>query len=617
VIFSILITASPAIAAEEMMDNLLPSDTSKKQEGKVHLDYNEYPLSRYGMDTQLEQEEASDFMPWGWDEGVGKQIDHGMSLMNSTLWGINKIVAAAVGTLVSESFNFEIISDFSDDIAKAIKGIAGFGPGGYKSNGLWPYLVTFIVCMIGIWAAYVGIVKRATSRALGGILTSIITMALALGFFTNADKILNMVNDTATEIQNDLLSFSLSATNPGKYSEKEGIALMRNQIFNLMVKYPYLLLEYGTTDERKIESEWNKSGDRVDAILKTGTLTKERQEAIKYEVEELNNENMKPESLTNRFIILVLSLIMNAIMGTILLLLSSSLIFYQILTLVFAIFTPVAFLIGLIPAFAATARNIAMKLLHAFYMKIALSILMTVYFTISSMVYNTINPKEGYILLFMIQIIVTVAVWVKRHEIMNVVTVPFRNFNVNNTAGQNIKEFKQTYFKGKKYFNKVSKPFTTPAKPLEQRTSYKLQAKPGVGVVNPITHPAYAPKERKSNQVQNSAPAKQIVKQESVSAPIERSSQPVHSAPVVKNHVEPKLNERANFESLTSTLEKGGHAHRVNENKEPVQLKTRRTIKDQLVDRKAGINNKTPNNLHTRNTGGIKATYCKDDKNES
>ena len=68
VIMLFLIT-SPHVGAE-MMDTLLPQDTEQKTEGKVQLEYNEYKLSRYSMDTKLEDSEASDLMPWGWDDGL-------------------------------------------------------------------------------------------------------------------------------------------------------------------------------------------------------------------------------------------------------------------------------------------------------------------------------------------------------------------------------------------------------------------------------------------------------------------------------------------------------------------------------------------------------------------
>ncbi|MGM9922974.1 MAG: CD3337/EF1877 family mobilome membrane protein, partial [Bacillus sp. (in: firmicutes)] len=356
-IFLILTLLPFPAQAEDMMDNLLPSETDKKQEGSVKLEYNEYDLFQYGMDTKLEESEFSDLMPWGWDDGVGKQINQGMATINSTLWSVNKIIYYVVGTLVSESFEFDYIGSFATQISQAVSAIAGFGPGGYAANGLWPYLIMIILCFVGAWAAYVGVVKRATSHALSGIITSVVIMTIALGFFSNTEKILNGVNGVASTIQNDMLTISISATTPGKLNEDEGMASMRNQIFNLMVKYPWLLLEFGTSDVEKVESEWKKSGSRVDAILSTDFYSQERKDAIKYETDEMKNNNMGTEALTDRFVILLLTLLVNIIMGGVLLLLSGSLVLYQILALVFTVFTPVALLIGLIPSFSNTAKN--------------------------------------------------------------------------------------------------------------------------------------------------------------------------------------------------------------------------------------------------------------------
>src|SRR4051794_37683634 len=160
---------SPHVGAE-MMDTLLPQNTEQKTEGKVELEYNEYKLSRYSMDTKLEDGEASDMMPWGWDNGLQKQMDQSLFTLNSTIWGLNKIFGNIVGVLVSESYNYDVISVFSNEVGNTIQSIAGFGPGGFSSNGVWPYLVTLMVCIMAIWAGYVGIAKRATSQALGGII---------------------------------------------------------------------------------------------------------------------------------------------------------------------------------------------------------------------------------------------------------------------------------------------------------------------------------------------------------------------------------------------------------------------------------------------------------------
>ena len=43
--------------------------------------------------------------------------------------------------------------------------------------------------------------------------------------------------------------FIASIVNPGaSYNAEEGIATVRNQMFDLMVKKPYMLMQYGTTE---------------------------------------------------------------------------------------------------------------------------------------------------------------------------------------------------------------------------------------------------------------------------------------------------------------------------------------------------------------------------------
>lgn len=582
ILFLTIIPSAPA-SAEDMMDNLLPQEEKKESEGDVKLEYNKYSFTRYGMDTQLEEEELSDMAPWKLDEKVRKNVNQGMAILNSSLWNFNKLIAGSVGALVSEAYNFDFITDFADDIASVIQKISGFGPGGFSSNGLWPYLATTFIVITGVWAAYVGYVKRATSVALSGILSTIIVITIALGFFTNADKILIGINKNVSAIQHQILSFGLTTTTPGNYDGSEGMATMRNQIFNTMQKDPYLLLNFGTSDEEKIEKEWDKKGSRVDAILKTKIFSKERNDAINYEVKKMKNNNMKPDSLPDRFVVLILVLIFNLCLGLILILLTLSMIAYQVGIMVFAMMTPFAFLFALIPTFNRNAQSIILKLLHAFYMKLGLTLLATLYFSISAMVYKGTDPKSGYILSFLFQIVCAAVIYFKRKTILNIITTPFKNENVNNDVGLNVRDYKKNYFKSKKYFNKFTKPLTQKAstRTFADRTGFnKLKARPGVGAVDVMRHPMHTKIERTTPNKVAAAPS---------TRPIERKNQTTkESAPPIQkknintnNYPRPSLNDRANMESLEKTLEKGGYAHNTKENvhlkRKPALIKRQKT----------------------------------------
>lgn len=592
VIFALIISSAP-VKAEDMMDNLLPQQTKDKaiytREGDVILEYNQFPISRYGMETQLDQPEISDYMPWGFDDNIGKAVSQQQSGFLSYIWGINRIYAATIGSLVSEAFNADIVGALSKQVAETVQSVAGYGPGGWHSTGLWPYMVYTLIMLTGIWAAYLTVVKKSSSRAISGILSSIIVLSLSLTWFSQSDKILTGINDGIKEVQNDVLSNFVSVTTPGNYKESEGIATMRNQIFNVMVKQPYLLLNFGTTDEKKVESEWKKEGSRVDAMLKTKVFSKERKDAIEYEVKEMKNENMKPSALTDRLIVVSLVSVFNLILGVVLLLISGSMILYQLMVLIFTLFTPFALLIGLIPAFSRTASNIFMKIAHAFLMKAGLALLASVYFSISSMVYKSMDPQVGYIMLFIFQIVCGVALWFKRNEVLNIVSTPFRSAGVNSNVGQSTSEYKKNYFKTKRFLNKATQPFTKiQTRSFADRTGYNaIKYNPGVGVVNPRTHPIYKTKERSAG---NQVAAQTVVKPASRTA--ERTETAKESAP--PNINKPNLkresplvikswrDEHRNLESLESTLQKGGHAHKTKEN---VQLKGKQSLKGEQIQR--------------------------------
>ena len=190
-----------------------------------------------------------DWMPWNWADGAGKQIYIALMEIINAIWKVNVLLANFTMVIVQEAFELDFVSGVVDEVGTAIQHIAGFNSGGFMDNGLWPLMVTFMLCLVGAWAAYVGMVKRESSRAWGGLISALILFVFSLGFFSNAGKILGGVNDWSSELQSNILAVSASIVNPGaSYNKDEGIATIRNQMFDLMVKKPYVLMQYGTAE---------------------------------------------------------------------------------------------------------------------------------------------------------------------------------------------------------------------------------------------------------------------------------------------------------------------------------------------------------------------------------
>lgn len=430
------VTMQSSVSAETLQDNLVPQDQQQKSVGEVDLLYNEYPAYQYKLDTYVDT--SGDWMPWNWAEGAGKQVYIALMEIVNTIWALNLTFSSFAMVLVQEAFQLDFVSGVVDEIGLAVQQIAGFGQDGFLSNGVWPILVTFMLCLVGSWATYVGMVKRESSRAWSGLLSALLIFVLSLGFFANAGKVLGGINSWSSEIQSDILAVSASIVNPGSsYTKDEGIATIRNQMFDLMIKKPYLLMEYGTTAVKK---------ERVDKILLLNPISdgEERQELVKKEVEDEQNSMMSIDGITQRAAFVPLLFLGNLIIGLFMLLISGSIILFQLIFLVLALFAPVPLLMAIVPKWQQTAVDWAMKLIHAQLMKIAIALLLTILFSISAILYRSTEESDlGYLGMMVLQIICFVGIWAKRKDLFGMVSTATNH--IQSHTGQTLQRYKQRY----------------------------------------------------------------------------------------------------------------------------------------------------------------------------
>ncbi|ALA55213.1 Membrane protein, putative (plasmid) [Shouchella clausii] len=443
----LLFLTSGLTASANIQDSLVPREEDKTSVGEVQLDYNEYPQHHYYLDSYIDT--SGDWMPWNWAEGAGKQIFIALAELTNSIWQLNVLLAHFTGFIVQEAFTLDFVSSVTNVIGKAIQGVAGFS-NGFHSDGLWPLLVTFMLCLVGTWAAYVGIVKRETSRAWGGLISSLIVFVFSLGFFANAGTILKELNDWSSNIQSNILNVSASIVNPGSsYDQDEGIASIRNQMFDLMVKKPYTILQYGSTE---IEQE------RVNELLSVDPLRdgESREEIAKIEVEDRDNAMMGLGGVSQRAAFIPLLFIANTIIGVFSLIVSGSIILYQLVFLALALFAPVPLLMAVVPRWQQSAVVWFSKLVHAQLMKIAIALLLTILFGISSILYQaTSNGDIGYLGMMLLQIVCFVGIWSKRKDLFGSVTQTVSN--IQSSTGETLRNYQNKYRQAKNLFNNANR----------------------------------------------------------------------------------------------------------------------------------------------------------------
>lgn len=433
---ALLLTLQVPASAESLQDNLVPQDSETGTVGEVDLKYNEYPQHHYKMDTWVDTD--GDWMPWNWADGAGKQIYIALMEIINSIWNVNILLANFTMKIVQEAFELDFVSGVTEEVGSAIQNIAGFGPGGFMANGLWPLLVTFIIGIVGAWATYVGMVKRESSRAWGGLISSMVIFVFALGFFSNASIILKGINDWSSDLQGDILAVSASVVNQGaSYTEEEGIATIRNQMFDLMVKKPYMLMQYGTT---KVEES------RVKEILSIDPYAnaEDRNKKVEIEVTQQENKMMSIDGISQRAGFVPLLFIANSIIGIFLLMVSGTIILYQMVFLALVLFAPVPLLMALVPRWKHAAFDWGMKVLHAQLMKISIALLLTILFGISAILYRATESSDlGYLGMMLLQIICFVGVWAKRKELFNIVSTAVNN--VESSTGVTLQNYRQKF----------------------------------------------------------------------------------------------------------------------------------------------------------------------------
>lgn len=400
------------VSASSLEDNVVPQNPHS-HEGKVELEYNKYPKSRYVLDLHIEKTKNPLNISGKIDDGIQA---FRLDLLNS-IWMFMVVVVNFVIFVVGEAFKLDFIDSIITQITAAIQNIAGFDAGGFRANGLWPILITLIITLVGAWAVYVGMVKREQNRAMSGLISMIFIFGISLGFFSQSDKILTQLNGWSKEIQNSVLNISGGLVSPGTgYSEYEGIATMQNQMFDVMLYKPYLFMQYGSAsaDANEVLSLTPSSDGRVQYV--------ERQ------VTDHGNTMMSVNGLGSRTWFLILLFIANLILGGQLLLMAAAVLLFQIIFIAMVLFAPVPLLMALVPAWQSKAFDWAMKTLHALLMKIGFALLMTVMFTISKILYSAVDQTQyGYLFVIGMQILCFVGIWMKRKELLSFISTTTAN----------------------------------------------------------------------------------------------------------------------------------------------------------------------------------------------
>ncbi|PET74956.1 hypothetical protein CN514_05015 [Bacillus sp. AFS001701] len=350
--------------------------------GHVILESKAYPLDHYKMEADI-------------GDGLKDTGDNALHAINQGMWGINKTIASFTLYAINQLMSFDLISNIVSEAGIMSERIYEIMSGTFLS---------LFVVMVGGIAAWRYFVNQQMGYAVKAILGALAIMILTFWFYSNTTGNIKWLNDRGAELEgiassvNVLVSSDEFDTNAA-YDPKEGIAVLENQLFNLMVKRPYLLLNYGSTKENEVIREDPNRVDKLLEILPYTEEGKEKRSDIVTDESKNGNKQMSPDFSGERFGYLIITLISTIALSIPVLLLGIFKFLLQVWFLALVIFTAIPLVLSLIPSYSESALNHGKKLVGVLMMKSALVLLIAVITGIVTLLYESVkvtNGVEGY-----------------------------------------------------------------------------------------------------------------------------------------------------------------------------------------------------------------------------
>ncbi|MDN4072910.1 CD3337/EF1877 family mobilome membrane protein [Fictibacillus terranigra] len=366
--------------------------------------------------------ELMSYADHGWWDVAGKTGSATATAVKNFFWMINIVLAQITLMIVYQLFSLDVVSMTKEALREITSGTAG------------SLLFNFGAFALAI--ASLGIVIRSyiqqNWQAFFRLLT-LILISLTLLFSIQSKKFnyINLAHGLSVSLENAIMSVNPSLNEDdafrfdsfNKNTAKKVSIEIQNKVFDALIYKPYLLLQYGTTQEKKINAE---STDRIKTYLNADPRTEEgvkkREEISKDEYTEYDNKNIFAGNGWKQAGYILVMILSTVIQGTVFFSIALIRVMLQFAFIVMLLLAPFMIFTSLFPSFEAlvgrylkgTTILILFKSVTMFFVLVATSFI--------SLGYEMTNMSDDIYYRIFIQITFCVAVifmYTKRQFALN------------------------------------------------------------------------------------------------------------------------------------------------------------------------------------------------------
>jgi hypothetical protein len=282
------------------------------------------------------------------------------------------------------AFNHSLLDKLIDsgmqDVMRKIAGVDSSG--NFTNSGLIGSLMPFITAVSVLFALYLFLGTRAQMAAFKSILSTILVLSLAAGFFINYAPFLKGMNALSTDLSQVILvgpSQVISGSNQSMNAVQDQLF---SELWDQFVYKPYLDMQYGTDDVNSVGQS------RIDTLLKMPPDDKRLDYITKQEVEGHGNKNMTYSNVNTRLIFTGFYFFFNTFNGVPFFLLMLGLVVTQYWFLAIGCLAPFAFAWAAFPNQIGVLKRYGQQLALPLIIKILLTLGTLMYLMITKIVFS-------------------------------------------------------------------------------------------------------------------------------------------------------------------------------------------------------------------------------------
>ncbi|WP_242281138.1 CD3337/EF1877 family mobilome membrane protein [Bacillus cereus group sp. BfR-BA-01347] len=395
------------------------ADDSDEKVSPKHVESGGVKLD--GKVFDYEQYEAVTHIKDSWNPFSSETLDRGLNAIANMFFSLTKMIAGLIDTAIEKLYSLSLVDQAADKIGKVSSLVYN---NLFESLGI--LLITVAVIQIFIYYS----VGKSGMKAGRATLQLLAVIAVATIWFANAGYYLKTLNGLSNEVQATIMKAGtpLADQKIKKGEELNGsLAILRNSYFNLVVKKSYLVMNYGTPDEKAITGDDKKGENRINDLLQYRVSKdgyKKRAEIAEKEADKLKNLYMAPSTVSTKIGVAVCAFAFSLILGIPLLVLAFLNVGVQILVLAFSTILGVSLLLALLPRLANSGWHNFERMVGLFFVKAFVGIAILFIFVLVQLMEGFIPPTTPD--MYMLNIVATAAcmfiVFKYRDKIIQVAT---------------------------------------------------------------------------------------------------------------------------------------------------------------------------------------------------